>query len=694
MTERADFLVELGTEELPPKALSALSIAFADNFAQRLTEERLSYQEIERFATPRRLALRVRGLALAQPDEAVEQRGPPVAIALDGQGKPTRAAIAFAERAGVPVDALERLETEKGAWLLHKATQAGESAANRLPHITAAALDALPIPKRMRWGDSDAEFVRPVHWLVMLLGDEIVPAEILGQSAGRVTRGHRVHSQQPITLTNPDEYEQKLETEGHVIADFDQRRERVGLLTNQAAEQLGGLAVYDEALLDEVTALVEWPVAVVGRFDPVYLELPEEVLVATLQGHQRFFPVRDTSGTLMDSFIAMANLESTAPAQVRAGFERVVRPRLADAAFFFATDRRHTLEQRRGKLHKVLFQAKLGSVFDVTERVSLLCGVLADSVGVDKALLQRAAELSRSDLVTEMVGEFPELQGVMGMYYARHDQEPEELAAALADQYRPRYAGDDLPGSVTGQCLAIANKIDLITGIFAIGQRPSGTRDPYGLRRAALGLVRIAIECELEIDLPYLISAAAEQLPVSPLPVGLVAEVYDYVIERLAGYYREQGSDIMPEIFQAVVDHRPISPRDFDLRAQALAEFVRHDAAQSLAAANKRVANILRKSEDAVPERINPELLKEPAEQRLFETLENLKGSVEALLRERRYSAAMTELADTRDVIDRFFDDVMVNVDDVELRLNRLGLLHGIRELYNGVGDISRLHVS
>jgi glycyl-tRNA synthetase beta chain len=694
MAARADFLVEVGTEELPPKALKALSAAFAENFQRGLEEARLSFKVIERFASPRRLALRVTDMALAQPDEALEQRGPPLQVAFDNSGAPTRAALAFAERAGVSVDALERVTTDKGAWLVYRATLKGQAAAKLLPEITTHALAGLPIPKLMRWGAGDAEFVRPVHWLVMLLGSDVVPAVILGLQAGRATHGHRVHCPQPLELGHPNEYATRLERDGAVLADFDQRRERVQALTDEAATKLGGQAVYDDDLLDEVTALVECPVAMTGAFEPVYLELPEEVLVVTLQAHQRFFPVRGSDGSLLNRFIAMANLISTAPAQVQAGFERVVRPRLADAAFFFATDRRHSLEARREQLGKVLFQAKLGSLLDVTDRLGHLCGVLADSQGFDKAQLQRAAALSRSDLVTDMVGEFPELQGVMGMHYARHDGEDEDVARALAEQYRPRFAGDGLPTAPTGQCLALASRIDLITGIFSIGQPPSGTRDPFGLRRAALGLLRIAIECELDIDLPYLIRVAAQQLPVSPIPDALADQVYDYIVERLPGYYRERGEAVTPEMFQAVVSHRPVSPLDFDLRLKALAEFARHDAAQSLAAANKRVANILRKSEDALPDEVDPGLLSEPAEQRLFETLEGLRASVQAALRQRAYGAAMAELAATRSVIDEFFDDVMVNVEDRAVRLNRLRLLRSIRELYNGVGEISCLHVS
>jgi glycyl-tRNA synthetase beta chain len=693
VSEQADFLVELGTEELPPKALAQLSRAFADNFAQGLADSRLSYGSIEPFATPRRLALRVRGLSLTQPDEALEQRGPPLKVAFDERGEPTRAALAFAQRCGVAVGALQRLQTADGAWLLHKSVQRGKTAAECLPDITRGALDALPVPKRMRWGSSDAAFVRPVHWLVMLLGEAVVPAEILGQPSGRTTYGHRVHGGGPIELAEPGEYQRRLEAEGFVVADFQDRRNRVRTLTEEAAGKLGGQGVYDDKLLDEVAALVEWPVAVIGRFDPVYLELPEEAMIATLQGHQRFFPVRDGSGALMDSFIAMANIRSTRPEEVRSGFERVVRPRLADAAFFFATDRRESLSARRPGLRQVLFQARLGSVFDVTERLRHLCGVLADTLGADRALAQRAAELSRSDLITAMVGEFPELQGVMGMYYARHDGEPEELARALAEQYRPRYAGDGLPETLTGQCLAIASKIDLITGIFAIGQRPSGTRDPYGLRRAALGLVRLAIECELEIDLPFLVRTAAELLPVAPLPEEINGEIYDYVVDRLAGYYREQGGAVTPEIFQAVASQRPVSLLDFDARARALARFAEHESAQSLAAANKRVANILRKSEEQLPTAVDSRLLREPAEQALYATLQALQGAVERALREGAYGRAMTELAETREVIDRFFDDVMVNVEETELRLNRLCLLRDFQRLYNGVGDISCLHV-
>jgi glycyl-tRNA synthetase beta chain len=693
MSEPADFLLELGTEELPPRALRSLSEALAENFTAALDAAGLAHGEVERFATPRRLALRVRGLARAQADQAIERRGPPVKAAFASDGSPTRAALAFAESCGVGVHALERLETERGAWLVHRAVQAGQPAASLLPALVEDALARLPIPRRMRWGSREAEFVRPVHWLVMMHGPEVVPGRLFELDAGRETRGHRFMAPEPLVLNEPGEYEARLQQEGRVIAHFGTRRARLLDACEQAARTAGGELVADEALLDEITALVEWPVALTAGFEAKYLALPAEVLIATLQGHQRYLPLRAPDGRLLDRFVTVANIESSQPEQVRRGNERVVRPRLADAAFFYAQDRSRRLETRMEQLDSVVFQRDLGSLRDKSLRVAAAAHQIAVAIGADAAMAERAAQLAKCDLVTEMVGEFPELQGRMGRDYAEHDGEPDDIATALEEQYLPRFAGDALPASLTGQTLALADRIDTLAGIFAIGQRPSGTRDPFGLRRAALGLLRMVIEHGLDLDVRALLGDAVARQPVATEP-GLAGEVYAYVLDRLRGYYADLpgGEAITAEMLEAVLVLEPRSPLDAHRRLLALAEFLAGgEAAGSLAAANKRVANLLRKADGAGDAAVNPALLTEPAEEALHGALEAMTPALEAAAGTGDYAGMLATLSGLREPVDRFFDDVMVMAEQPDVRANRLALLDRLRAAFCRVADFSRL---
>ncbi|RPI15759.1 MAG: glycine--tRNA ligase subunit beta [Lysobacterales bacterium] len=687
-----DFLVEIGTEELPPKSLLALAAAFEQGITKGLAEAGLVHGKVERFATPRRLAVRVRKLAERQPDRALERRGPPVKAAFDAQGAPTQAALAFARSCNVTVEALERLETPKGAWLVHRGIESGATAVDRLPGIVQAALEALPIARRMRWGAGEAQFVRPVHWILMMYGRDVVPGRMLDVEHSNLTFGHRFMAPKPLRIATPSAYESVLAKRGRVLADIAARRESIRQGVATAAAKLGGQAVIDDALLDEVTALVEWPVPLAGRFDARYLELPPEVPIATMQDHQRYFPVRDATGRLMPWFVTVANLESKDPAQVVAGNERVVRPRLSDAAFFWATDRQQRLDARLDGLRRVTFQTQLGSLYDKTQRVRALARSIATAIGGDAALADRAAELAKCDLITSMVGEFPELQGVMGRYYARHDGEPTEVCEALREQYLPRFAGDELPATHAGMAVAIADKLDTIAGIYATGQKPTGTRDPFGLRRAALGLLRTSIERRLDLDLQSLVAQALAALPF-PAPADCARDVYDYIVERLRAYYVEGGAgfDVTPEMFDAVLATRPASPLDFDARLRALVEFLALPDAQSLAAANKRIANILRKSTEPVGDHVDADRLVDPAEQILAEQVEAIARIVEPRYAAREYTAALRSLAALRKATDDFFDSVMVMTDDAALRANRLALLKRMQGLFMHAADLSRL---
>ena len=694
---RHDFLVEIGAEELPPKSLEALGEAFRDGLVAGLEAAGLSHSPAKAYFTPRRLAVAVPKLLDQQPEQRVERRGPAVSAAFDAAGQPTRAAKGFAESCGVGVDELTRIKDAKGEFLFCRTTRAGEPAARLLPGIVQAALDGLPIARRMRWGDGTAQFVRPVHWVVMLHGESVVAGEILGIAAGRMTRGHRFHTKKPIALRSPGGYLAALE-KGFVRADFEARRERIRAGVAASAETEGGTAVIDPAVLAEVTALTEWPVPIAGHFEPRFLELPPEVLVATLQDHQRYFPLRGADGKLMPRFVAVANLESRDPSQVRAGNERVVRPRLADAAFFYAADRKATLDSRRESLAAVTFQAQLGTLADKTVRITALAVQIARVAGKDAQAAQRAAELAKCDLLTAMVGEFPELQGVMGRYYAVHDGESAEVAAALAEQYLPRFAGDALPATGAGLALAVADKLDTLVGVFAIGQKPTGTRDPYGLRRSALGVLRILIETGIAVDLRELIRSALDSVAADlarlggkPPAEGLAEEIYDYMMERLRAWYLEAGSSVTTEMFDAVLDTRPASPLDFDNRLRALAGFLQLPDATGLTAANKRIANILRKAGEQPSPRVDPGLLTDPHERQLAAEVEALRLDVERLVTARRYADALTRLASLRGSVDAFFDHVLVMADDVRVRANRLALLAALSRLFLHMANLSRL---
>ena len=694
MSKAQDFLVEIGTEELPPKALRPLMEAFGEQLVTGIDEARLDHGDAQVFASPRRLAVRVKKLAAAQEDRAVEQKGPPARIAFDDDGNPTPAAQAFAGKCGVSVDELERAATDKGEWLVFNTVEKGRGAAELMPEIIERALGSLPIPRRMRWGASEVEFVRPVHWVVLLHGKEVVDATIMGIRTGRESRGHRFHAQGSVTIDKPGNYLKVLEDPGFVIADFERRRELVREGVEAAASRAGGNIVDGESLYDEVASLVEWPVPIVGAFDEVYLELPREVVVSTLTGHQRYFPVADGDGKLLPHFVTVANIESRDPEQVIEGNERVIRPRLADAAFFWDSDRKKALAARAETLRDVVYQRGLGSVFDRSQRIARIAGWLAGELDADAEAVERAAALCKCDLVTGMVGEFPDLQGIMGRYYALADGEPDAVANAIAEHYLPRFAGDDLPASVAGQILAIAEKLDTLAGVFSVGKKPSGNRDPFGLRRAALGIVRILIERGLDVDLKALIVMAVGEQPKSKLDADeLAADVYGFITDRLRRYFLDRDSKLRTETFDAVMARQPASLVDFDRRLAAVQTFARLEQAESLAAANKRIANILRKAGDPEGLEIKKKRLEEGAEMALFNALGNAREKVAPMLKERRYAQVLNELADLRDPVDRFFDDVMVMADDEAVRNNRLALLGDLRALFLDVADISRLAI-
>jgi glycyl-tRNA synthetase beta chain len=704
--KHADFLVELGTEELPPKALLALSNAFREGLLTRIDAAALGHGDVQAFATPRRLAVRVNKLALQQPEQKLQRRGPPVAAAFDKTGAPTRAATAFAESCGVPLEQLGRETDPKGnECLSFSGVKPGAAARDLLPGFVAEALDALPIPKRMRWGAGEAQFVRPVHWLVMLLGKAVVHASILDVPAGNRTFGHRFHAPKALLLASPASYESTLKR-GKVIADFATRRDLIRNGVMALAAEHGGKALITDALLDEVTALAEWPVPLAGRFEERFLALPRELLISVLQDHQRYFPVEDDSGKLIPLFITISNVDSKDMKVVRSGNERVVRPRLSDAAFFWEQDRKAPLATRVPQLDAVTFQNQLGSIGDKVKRIALLAHDIATQIGGDSSLAARAATLSKCDLVTNLVGEFPELQGIMGRYYAAADGEPAEVAAAIAEHYQPRGAGDSLPVTKAGLAVALADRLDTLTGIFAIGQKPSGTKDPFALRRAAIGLLRMMIEKRLLLNLAALIDSSLrahtvfESTPPQgkswPARAAVATEVYDYVMERLRSSYLEADSalpGVTTEAFDAVLATRPRSPLDFDARLRALIGFLALPEAASLTAANKRIANLLRKSAggDAGSTTIDPARLKFDAERLLFTGLQGVMQSVPHQVAAGRYAEAFAALAQLRPAVDTFFEEVMVMDPDPDLRANRLAILGTLRELFTGIADLSRL---
>ncbi len=685
-----DFLVEIGTEELPPKALGRLEGALRDALVEGLAQAGLHHGEVDSFATPRRLAVRVRELAARQPEHTVERKGPAVQAAFDADGRPTKAALGFARSCGVEVTDLERIQTDKGERLLYRAVRPGRPAMELLPGLVNESLGRLPIPKRMRWGEGDVEFARPVHWLVMLYGTVVVEAGVLGVHAGRQTRGHRFHHPGPIALETPADYESRLRDPGRVLASRSERARRIREQVEARAAEVGGRALIDPDLLDEVTALVEWPVALAAHFETRFLEVPPEVLITTMQDNQKYFPVVDAEGQLMPHFVAVANIDSREPERVREGNERVIRPRFQDAQFFWDQDRKTPLVARRPKLAEVIFQEKLGTLLDKSDRLMVLAAHIAAALDEDATLARRAGELAKCDLLTDMVYEFPSLQGVMGRYYALHDGEPEEVAWALEEQYQPRGGRAPLPAHATGRVLALADRLDTLVGIFAAGIRPSGLKDPFGLRRAALGVLRILIEGRLDLDLEALLEAAAERFPAALDAHAVVGEVFDYCLERLRAYYADQGIPV--ESIEAVAARRPTRPLDFDRRLQAVETFRRLVEATALAAANKRIRNILRKAPPAEHgTEVDPARLSEPAERALWEALQAARAEVEPLFSAGEYAAGLERLAGLRAAVDRFFDEVLVMAEEEAVRRNRLALLTALAELFLQVADISRL---
>lgn len=695
-TAQQDFLVEIGTEELPPKALKDLLKSFSATLFRELDAAGFVYDKAqsELFASPRRLAARVSGLAATQPDRTVEKQGPFVAQAFDAEGKPTPAAAGFAKSNGVTVEQLERAPSDKGERLVFRAREQGRHAKELLPAMVEKALQELPIPKRMRWGGHRVEFVRPVHWLLMLFGNEVVEGEILGQRAGRITRGHRFHADGELSVATPEDYAALLRNH-YVEPCFKARREKIIAQVEKLAEDLGGKAVIQRELLDEVTALVEWPVALAGQFEARFLQVPQEALVSSMSEHQKYFHVVDGAGNLLPHFITVANIESRDSARVIDGNERVIRPRLSDAEFFFNTDLKTSLFDRREKLKSIVFQAELGTLYDKSERVAQLAAHIASKIGGDVAQAERAGVLSKCDLVSNMVQEFDSMQGIAGSYYARHDGEPEAVAAAMREQYLPKFAGDAVPQTLTGCALALADRLDTLVGIFGIGQIPTGSKDPFALRRASIGILNILLKRELDLDLRALIGFA-RSLFAAPLKNQAVEQqVLDYVLERLRAICLDE--QIATETFNAVTAKALSVPLDMYRRTLAVHAFTQLPQAASLAAANKRVSNILSKSatektiaDDATPV-IDAALLQEAAEKSLAAALQEKTVLVTPLFAQRDYAGTLKALADLREPVDTFFDQVMVMADDQSLRANRLALLANLQALFLQVADVSQL---
>ena len=684
-----DLLIEIGTEELPPKALLKLSRSFQQEIEKGLGKNNLAFSDSQSFATPRRLAVVVNALQEVQDDISVEKFGPAVKAAFDDEGNPTKAAEGFARSCGVTVKDLKEKDDGKVVKLYYANEQKGEATASLLPQIVSDALDALPIPKRMRWGSLRNEFVRPVHWVVLLFGSETVEADILGVHSGNQTRGHRFHMPGDITVNTPGDYEKALSESAYVIPDFEKRQALVRSQVEQEAEKLGANVSIDSDLLNEVTALVEWPVALTGSFDEAFLAVPKEALVSSMKKHQKCFTLEDSDGNICPNFITVSNLESLAPEKVVAGNERVIRPRLADAAFFFNQDKNHSLESRQDKLKTVIFEQTLGTVHDKSARVAGLAAFIAGAIGSDTALATRAAQLGKCDLLTGMVGEFADLQGIMGYYYALHDGESEEVASAINEQYMPRFAGDELPQTKTGIVLALAERIDTIVGLFGIGQPPTGSKDPYALRRAALGVLRIIVEKTLALDLSECVANAISQYGKLPEQENLEAKVLDFIFERFRAWYSDEG--VSANIFQAVDAVRSSSPLDFDLRIKAVQEFVSLKEAEALSIANKRVSNILAKLDQLPVNPVDASLLNEEAEKTLAEQIDKLLIHVEPMLQGQDYGKALSSMALLQADVDRFFDEVMVNTEDEKVRQNRQSLLHQLRQLFLQIADISLL---
>ncbi|KKD61874.1 glycine-tRNA synthetase subunit beta [Grimontia sp. AD028] len=683
-----NFLIELGTEELPPTQLRTLAEAFAANFEQELKDAELTHEGIVWYATPRRLALKVTSLADQQADKMVEKRGPAISAAFDADGNPTKAAQGWARGCGIDVSEADRMVTDKGEWLLFKQEVKGQNTKDIVVALADKALANLPIAKPMRWGDKDTLFIRPVKTLTILLGDELIEGTIMGVDSARTIRGHRFMGEAEFTIDNADQYPAILEERGKVIADYEARKATIIADAQKAAELVGGIADLEDDLVEEVTSLVEWPVVLTATFEEKFLKVPSEALVYTMKGDQKYFPVYSEDKQLLPNFIFVSNIESKEPRHVIEGNEKVVRPRLADAEFFFDTDRKRPLIDRLPKLETAIFQKQLGTIKDKTDRITELAGYIADKIGADVEKAKRAGLLAKCDLMTSMVFEFTETQGVMGMHYARHDGEAEDVAVALNEQYMPRFAGDELPGNGVSSALAMADKLDTIVGIFGIGQAPKGS-DPFALRRASLGVLRIIVEYGYDLDLTDLIAKAKSLFGDRLTNDKVEADVIEFMLGRFRAWYQDEGHSV--DAIQAVLAMNPTQPADFDKRVKAVTHFRSLDAAESLAAANKRVGNILAKYDGELSYTINSELLVEDAEKALAEKVTTMVETLKPVFAAGDYQAALTQLADLREPVDTFFDNVMVMAEDEALKANRLALLNTLRGQFMNVADISLL---
>ncbi|WET10748.1 glycine--tRNA ligase subunit beta [Pseudomonas sp. D3] len=679
-----DFLVELGTEELPPKALNTLADAFLAGIEKGLQSAGLKFEAKQVYAAPRRLAVLLTALETQQPDRSINLDGPPRQAAFDAEGKPTQAALGFAKKCGVELSEID----QSGPKLRFSQVIKGKPTASLLPTIVEDSLNDLPIPKRMRWGARKEEFVRPTQWLVMLLGDQVIDCTILAQKAGRDSRGHRFHHPQSVRITAPANYLNDLRA-AYVLADANERRELISKRTEELARLQEGTAIVPPSLLDEVTALVEWPVPLVCSFEERFLDVPQEALIITMQDNQKYFCLLDVDGKLLPRFITVANIESKDPQQIIAGNEKVVRPRLTDAEFFFKQDKKQKLEDFNLRLQNVVFQEKLGSVYDKAVRVSKLAAYIAPRIGGDTAWAARAGLLSKCDLATEMVGEFPEMQGVAGYYYALNDGEPDDVALALNEQYMPRGAGAELPTTLTGAAVAIADKLDTLVGIFGIGMLPTGSKDPYALRRAALGVLRILIDKKLDLDLTQAVVFAVGQFGGKVKQAGLAEQVLEFVFDRLRARYEDEGVDV--SVYLSVRALQPGSALDFDQRVQAVQAFRKLPEADALAAVNKRVSNLLSKAEGLGNADVDPGLFADAKEFSLNSAIAKAENAVKPLIAERNYAEALARLATLREPVDAFFEAVMINAEDAGVRKNRYAMLARLRGLFINIADISVL---
>jgi len=689
MTRTNDLLVEIGTEELPPTALKNLSDCFSKEIINQLEKANLKFNDYQSYATPRRLAILIKDLETKQADKTVDRKGPALKAAFDADGNPTKAAEGFARSCGVSVADLNKTETEKGTWLTYTISEVGKEAAEIIPDMIKTSLDKLPIPKRMRWGDLDAQFVRPVHWLIILFGNEVIDANILTVPSGKNTYGHRFHNPNALCLNSPSDYESLLEKEGFVIASFSKRRDLIRSQINQVAKEQNAKAIIDEDLLNEVTGMIEQPQAVLGFFDKEFLDVPAEALISAMKKHQKYFHLVDQNDQLLPAFITISNIISSDPDQVKEGNERVIRPRLSDAGFFWSQDLKISLEKRVDSLKTVVFQNKLGTLYDKSQRVILLSEKIAQLLNVDPKLAKRAALLAKTDLMSDMINEFPDLQGIMGRYYANHNQEHEKVASALDEQYLPRFSGDKVAFTDVGQTLAIAERIDTLCGIFAIGLIPTGDKDPFALRRAALGLLRTIIENDLNLDIKKLLTVAATSYDSSIKAEEGIEKILTFINDRLKSYVIDKGFSV--DEFESIAALEVYQPNDFLKRLEAVKTFKQLPEAETLAAANKRISNILKKVNIDTTKQVEEGQLLEDAEKELFSQLQNIRKKVNPLYSKNSYTEILQNLAILKDSIDDFFDNVMVMADDENLKNNRITLLANVRSLFIQVADLSHL---